>query len=288
MTLLRRFALVPATPATPCESIDPPRQTEAYRETTPGAEASKPSIPPEIHQAFVKGVSEHGLHRDRLRSVRGREDDDGPGRGIRHPHEDAESRPEGTRGPSDGGHLRLDGHVGLRPRGSLTSDDIPPRGDDPERRESGSVFEPAGPPGSPASVRADNGSAPAAAYPPGEPHPIGPPPTFVRRPQPPGESAALLSESSLSQPIRQEDPGGPRSAVGVDHPAFGGESAGPFPSHHHRFYSIVVNGKIRSMPCDVPVDDGRGHAVPCGLTWEENVEMAITRYDRAARREGGR
>lgn len=64
-----------------------------------------------------------------------------------------------------------------------------------------------------------------------------------------------------------------------------GGPAAPFPSHHHRFFSILLDGKLRSMPCDVPVDDGRGNAVPCGLTWEENVEIAITRYDRAARRE---
>lgn len=148
MTLIRRYASVPAPPATPYESIDTPRSTEAVQQTSPGAEASKPSIPPEIHQEFVK----------------------------------AEARP-------------------------------------PSNPEMG--------------------------------------------PQPPGESAALLpSLSSL------EDPGA-ATRTGVGH-------AAPFPSHHHRFYTLLVNGKLRSMPCE------------CGLTWEENVEMAVTRYDRAARREGGR
>lgn len=74
-----------------------------------------------------------------------------------------------------------------------------------------------------------------------------------------------------------EDPGGPRSAVAVvDHPAFGGESAGPF--HHHRFYTLLLNGRLVSMPCDVPVDDGRGNAVPCGITWEDVLNEAGDYY----------
>ena len=44
--------------------------------------------------------------------------------------------------------------------------------------------------------------------------------------------------------------------------------------HHHRFYSVVLNDVLTPMPCDVPLEDGR----PCGMTWEEMFETAISQY----------
>src|SRR3990172_3008839 len=61
----------------------------------------------------------------------------------------------------------------------------------------------------------------------------------------------------------------------------GGTPAGTFSSHHHRFLTILEDGKLRDLGCDVPVDGG-----VCGLTFEEAMEQAFCRWHYSHRREG--
>src|SRR3972149_4037223 len=61
----------------------------------------------------------------------------------------------------------------------------------------------------------------------------------------------------------------------------GGTPAGTFSSHRHRFITIIDDGKLRDLGCDVPIDGG-----VCGLTFAEAMEQAFSRWHYSHHREG--
>ena len=84
-------------------------------------------------------------------------------------------------------------------------------------------------------------------------------------------------KASLHNPEpERESPATPGGDLRIEN---GGTPTGTFSSHRHRFLTILEDGKLRDLGCDVPVDGG-----VCGLTFEEAMEQAFSRWHYSHRR----
>ena len=90
-------------------------------------------------------------------------------------------------------------------------------------------------------------------------------------------AARAEKKASLHNPEpERESPAIPGGDLRIEN---GGTPTGTFSSHRHRFLTILEDGKLRDLGCDVPVDGG-----VCGLTFEEAMEQAFSRWHYSHRR----